>query len=851
MTVPEKSQRKRITVSGFANPLTHDVYLESEAHLKVYADAALLALGVDYTVGSLRDPAGYTVTMTLPISGTPTHFVLSVEPPLEQANDVSLGGVFGARFENALDDLTRRVQSVDDGVSRALKMPKTTQVGTEYEVPAPVASKVIGWNAAATALQLFDNPGAASLNTAADLVAVTALAEAVEVDLLAVEAERALAEEAAAQAAGTLVLANAAIGSVFVTPALLLADAAFTYANTVADQLFHTRVGGFTYKLALTGAVDHHLVTAGGLKLYALPDGKGALWAEQFNADMTGATSSTAKLQALLDAAAAKQCDVRCGAGTIMCGKLTVLGGVGNIDFTQAEWVGLGIALLPQDTAGRMEFSGFNTRQRNVAVRMNMANGDLIAITGVIKKTSFKGTEIYGYTNHATINHIGIRIDAGSDDVDVEKVNWTGYTNPTQRGLGVQCTGTVAGYGGYLPANATVRATVPVTNLRIHDCTFLQGSYAWVPNGTEYSTFYDNYCDGQNHRVVQFTAGCYRCGVYDNIMKDFRSSAVLFSYGSTDCWAVDNLVDVVTNWGGEAAFNINTGAARTLVQGNRGYANCNYFVYVATGSNGTIVKDNVGEGFYLAGVCLQSNWSDPADGSQVNNIFDRSNFGSVTGFGGGFTEWAFADLTGVVVEGNKMGNGSRANRAAYAVVQMRGETGTAYGVTATFRNNSVHNTTNISYDLSVFRDNGTIALTLEDNDFREGAYFHRADTTGARPWNEVVTYFRNNRGLDMIMLAEAVNLAVNSTTPSVVHNGPKNQERLFTFANTAPTSVTDFTGQFANQIIKLRLDTNTTLVYNAALLRLKGAVNVSGRGSSDFIWLQKVGSVWIETGRNW
>lgn len=129
MTVTEKSSRKLITGSGWANPLTHNFELENSTHLKVYADDVELTLGVDYSISGIGVESGYSVTISTPGSWAPVVWVLSVEPPISQADDVSLGGAYGARFEDSLDALTRRVQRLRDDTRRAYKVPRTTVVG--------------------------------------------------------------------------------------------------------------------------------------------------------------------------------------------------------------------------------------------------------------------------------------------------------------------------------------------------------------------------------------------------------------------------------------------------------------------------------------------------------------------------------------------------------------------------------------------------------------------------------------------------------------------------------------------------------------------------------------------------
>lgn len=136
MTVTQKSMRKVISGTGWSNPLTHNVYLENVAHLRVYSDNFELTLGVDYSVDHLQEEAGYEVTIASfapglePVWYFPSVWVLSVEPPIDQPADISLGGNFGAPFEDAIDRLTRRVQHIYDMALRSIKSPLTTDPAT-------------------------------------------------------------------------------------------------------------------------------------------------------------------------------------------------------------------------------------------------------------------------------------------------------------------------------------------------------------------------------------------------------------------------------------------------------------------------------------------------------------------------------------------------------------------------------------------------------------------------------------------------------------------------------------------------------------------------------------------------
>ena len=71
--------------------------------------------------------------------------------------------------------------------------------------------------------------------------------------------------------------------------ASLLADTSFTYSTgtetSVAEgAILKSKAENFSYKVAASTASDHHITTAGGVKLYALPDPSGFVSIDQFGA---------------------------------------------------------------------------------------------------------------------------------------------------------------------------------------------------------------------------------------------------------------------------------------------------------------------------------------------------------------------------------------------------------------------------------------------------------------------------------------------------------------------------------------------------------------------------------------
>ena len=81
----------------------------------------------------------------------------------------------------------------------------------------------------------------------------------------------------------------------------LLADTSFTYTtdqvgSVVAGNIIQARKEGFSYRVAASGAVDQHVTTAGGVKLYVIP-GTNGYDVTAFGAVGDGVTDDTVAIQ--------------------------------------------------------------------------------------------------------------------------------------------------------------------------------------------------------------------------------------------------------------------------------------------------------------------------------------------------------------------------------------------------------------------------------------------------------------------------------------------------------------------------------------------------------------------------
>lgn len=276
MTISTYNPRVLIPHADLVNPIEIGVQVLVNSHVKVYADNTLLNIGTHYTLSGIGNPDGFSVHIVDPQQLAPSKWVVLIDPPIDQGSDLSVGGLFGTAYENGLDELTRRMLAMDDRIRRSYAV----SVSADYPAPgAPLggfgmtASTYDPTNKAADA---FDSANHAYADTITSLGTSTTQTA---IDKMTVR------------------------GAGFPTVAALLADTTLDY-SAGAGKIAHitgeiVSAGGFRYQVAASGASDHHVTTAGGAKLYVLPDATGV------NLLAFGASTAAASNDAYLTAAVA------------------------------------------------------------------------------------------------------------------------------------------------------------------------------------------------------------------------------------------------------------------------------------------------------------------------------------------------------------------------------------------------------------------------------------------------------------------------------------------------------------------------------------------------------------------
>ncbi|ASN73053.1 hypothetical protein R2B_p016 [Ralstonia phage DU_RP_II] len=163
MTIQSQTTRVDYTGNGATTNFPVPFYWLQDADLLVIRTdnaytppaVATLALTTDYVVAGSGNQSGGSITTTVAPTATQKLSILRNVPFTQLTHYVPNDPFPAASHEQALDKLTMETQQLNEGLSRSLTLPpNVTAVSTN--LPAPVASNLIGWNPTANALQNVD-----------------------------------------------------------------------------------------------------------------------------------------------------------------------------------------------------------------------------------------------------------------------------------------------------------------------------------------------------------------------------------------------------------------------------------------------------------------------------------------------------------------------------------------------------------------------------------------------------------------------------------------------------------------------------------------------------------------------
>jgi parallel beta-helix repeat protein len=566
---------------------------------------------------------------------------------------------------------------------------------------------------------------------------------------------------------------------------------------------------------------------------------------KDFGAAGDGVTDDTAAIQAAIDYAEADAKVIYFPTGTFSVSTLSITNGIRGIScdgIIKGQGSAAAATIVIGETGAGVSNAVFN-------LRMDQSAGDLVAVKAYdIVGCTFDQCQIYGFVNSATTNHYAFWCIGPCLRNMFTNNHITLYDTPTQRGFGIALYGPDGGteYGGFF-TGALVPSAAPASENIIANNTIIDGSYAVSLQYAEECIVDGNYCRNQNHRGMYLASAALRNVISNNQIVDFLSSAVLLGYNAwhnvvsgNSCYSSGVYAS------GEAAININSGSSYNLISGNTIESPTNYGIYMGADMRSNVVQGNCISNHYLAAIGLDNDFIAVRP---ANSSYSRPNYGAPPA---PYTAWSYVNSSDNVIKNNTIGIGyTGRNTAAIEVSQINGPN-TTQVIRTIIASNDVISADNIGYNLWFYADTDGrfFGTNVTNNNFNSGNSEASYNASGATTWAARIRYYADNEQFDEVINGEPISFTDGDATPSVVTNSSVPSERLYQFANTTATDVTDFDNPYPNQQIMLRMDSNTTIKYNSSIIRTKGSVDVTGN-SNDFIqFIHLPNGIWYETWRS-
>ena len=357
----------------------------------------------------------------------------------------------------------------------------------------------------------------------------------------AIQAAAEAAQVAAEAAAAT---AQASAGISFATVAALIADTALTYSGgTAVSAGTMVEAGGYRYEVAASGASDHHVTTAGSVKLYALPSIDG-FDIRQFPVS-TGAADNAAVIQSAMTLAASLNVPLYLGekgivwpcTGTVIptvAGKRLELRGQAKILFSGTGYLDISGTVTDTTYVGTAVAKGSRTLVVNDA--SGLAVGDVIIIEDAtdwsFSASQHTGREAYHAGDFARIAGISTNtltleeplrdgysaaitskvyllnpVDLHTDALEVEASSTPTAAAIASVVVGGQLNLSVKGGNQYAAFFNKLWKTEGRAGRYIHTAPNTGNNYGLVVGNAQDCTFYDVYAYGTRRGIATGTGG--------------------------------------------------------------------------------------------------------------------------------------------------------------------------------------------------------------------------------------------------------------------------------------------------------------------------------------------------------
>lgn len=343
----------------------------------------------------------------------------------------------------------------------------------------------------------------------------------------------------------------------------------------------------------------------------------------------------------------------------------------------------------------------------------------------------------------------------------------------------------------------------------------------------------------KNVRGIALEWNCNYVDVEMNLIQDNLSAGILNGYACNHTKIIGNRIETVV-WLGEALIKSGLKSERVLIANNKTTTQSNvetgdYHIYVGPDASFTKIMGNhlIGD-CYKAYVGVESAWS-----STVNDVRHFGYQKSLNNFA--FATTRHVEICDNTIEALTSKDAGDAPDAIYLGAISDATRGAISLSDIMVARNHV-STNKHRKQLSALEASGAVSnCFLIDNQFERTSGLSQFDLPRGR------RHFIRQQGNSFLDdQTTQIAFANADTTPSVQPGGG----RLFNCANSSAVSITNFDDGIDGQVIRVRLDVNTTIVHNTSNIRLKGSTNITPQNSNSFVTFEKISGIWFETARN-
>jgi hypothetical protein len=154
-TLTDQTTRDDYTATASQTEFPYTFWINKATDLDVYVNGSLQTITTDYTVDTVQDDDGGTVTFT---SGLTEDDAVAIvyNPEIERLTDFTTSGSFTADAVNLeYAYIVSLLQYLDTELSRTLSISASDTSGANLSLPSATANTVLGWNSSANALQNY------------------------------------------------------------------------------------------------------------------------------------------------------------------------------------------------------------------------------------------------------------------------------------------------------------------------------------------------------------------------------------------------------------------------------------------------------------------------------------------------------------------------------------------------------------------------------------------------------------------------------------------------------------------------------------------------------------------------